>query len=168
MNLDVEMIKSAALTVAIVDFVAYVFYVWGRYGIQSSISISFYDWDRDDRWLFRGFVWILSGAIIFSGIGWGNPIFFVSGSLLSLVGFFTKIKVKWKYVIHMIGAIGGISVCYLGILYMNILVGLAAIGLTSLQILILIFVSKRQNMIWNAEITFFMYLIAGLLYVVNF
>ena len=72
--------KEISLIIAEVVFVLYVAYVWGRFGIQKSISISYYEFPNGDRWTFRVFIWILSLAIILAGIGWGTPFFLLGGA----------------------------------------------------------------------------------------
>lgn len=165
--MDLEFIKNVGLLIGISDFLLYVAFIWGRYGIQRSISISFYDLPMKNKFVFRLFIWILSSAIIISGIGWGSPMFLISGLLLSLVGIFTHIKVKWKFKIHMIGAIGGILSCAIGILMLNLNVGLIASGSILLGSLLLLLLGNKKHIIWNIEVICFASLMSALLYLNN-
>ena len=156
--------KEISLIIAVVVFVLYVAYVWGRFGIQKSISISYYEFPNGDRWAFRVFIWILSLAIILAGIGWGTPFFLLGGGLLSLVGFFSRIKVKRKFIVHMVGAIGGILSCYIGVLVMDLKLGLVAGGCIIIQSLACYIYGRKEHYIWNIEIACFTWLMGSLLY----
>ena len=156
--------KDISLIIAMAAFILYVAYVWGRFGIQKSISISFYEFPNHNRWVFRTFIWILSIAIILAGIGWDTPFFFIGGVLLSLVGFFSRIKVKRKFIVHMIGAIGGILTCFIGILIMNQTLGfIAGIGIMSQSTACYLW-GKKEHIIWNIEIACFVFLMSSLFY----
>lgn len=166
--MDINLIKNVSLLVGIVDFVMYATYVWGRFGVQNSISLSFYDWTKREKYLFRVFVWILCLAIIASGIGWQNPLFFVSGILLSFVGIFSNIEqARWKYICHMIGAIGGILACFVGVTMINWEIGLLVASLTLSHTALTYLLGKKENIIWNIEVACFIYLIGSLLYIIN-
>ena len=161
--MDLELLKNIALLLGITDFLVYVSYIWGRYGVQKSISISVYDLPVKYQYTFRFFVWILSAAIILAGIGWGSSIFLISGSLLSLVGFFCHIKTKWKYHIHMVGAIGGILTCFAGIMWMSSTLGLVVGGLIIVEALLCYLFVDKKHFIWNVEIISFANLMGSLL-----
>jgi hypothetical protein len=163
-----ELIKNIALLLGIVDFLEYISYIWGRYGIQKSISISFYDLEWRYRNTFRFFIWILATAIILSGIGWGSPAFLISGLLLSLVGIFSRIQTKWKFIIHMVGAIGGILGCYIGITLLNFNLGLIVGGFILIETLILYLIGNKEHMIWNIEVICFANLMSTLLLMNNY
>lgn len=156
--------RDIGLLIGLTVFLVYVAYVWGRFGVQESISISFYDFPNHDRWVFRCFIWILSTAIIISGIGWHIPYFFIGGALLTLVGFFSSILIKRRYIVHMIGAIGGIISCYIGVLVADLTTGIiAGIGIIIQSLLCYIF-AKKEHFIWNLEIACFTFLMGSLLY----
>lgn len=159
--------KLIAIIIAIVDFVLYVAYVWGRYGIQKSISISYYDLPTGSRVLFRVFIWILSLAVILSGIGWDNGLFFTAGALLSLVGFFSNIKEKNNYIIHMIGAIGGIVTCLFAVFHESRVVGIWAIASAFFLLSLVFQFGNEKHIIWNAEVVSFSILITSILYLIN-
>jgi len=159
--------KLIAIIIAIVDFVLYVAYIWGRYGIQKSISISYYDLPAGSRVLFRVFIWILSLAVILSGIGWDNGLFFTSGAMLSLVGIFSNIKDKDKFVIHMIGAIGGIATCFCAIFYESAIVGIWTLVSAFVLLSIVFQFGNEKHLIWNAEVVSFSILITSILYLIN-
>lgn len=165
--MDLELFKNVALLVGLVDFLVYVAFVWGKYGIQQSISISFYKWPTDEKILFRFFIWILSLAIILGGIGWGIKTFLISGLLLSLVGIFSRIQIKWVFMIHMIGAIGGIIACYIGIAIINLNIGIIAFLLILVGVILSFIFGNRKNIIWDIEVICFSVLMGSLLYINN-
>jgi hypothetical protein len=164
---NLELIKNIALMLGVVDFLVYVSYIWGRYGIQRSISISVYDLPVNHQYIFRMFIWILSLAIILTGIGWGSPLFLISGSLLSLVGIFCHVKTKWKFHIHMVGAIGGILACFAGVMVMNNVLGVTIGGLIILETLLTYIFGNKKHMIWNVEVICFANLMGALLLMNN-
>lgn len=165
--MSLELIKNIGLLLGLVDFLLYVAFVWGKYGIQKSISISYYEWPTDEKFLFRLFIFILSSAIIISGIGWHIKTFLISGLLLSFVGIFSNINIKWIYRLHMIGAIGGILACFLGIILISLPIGLISAVTALIGFLLVILFGNRKNIIWDIEVICFSTLMASLLYINN-
>lgn len=162
--MSLDLFKYVMLLIGTADFLMYISYIWGKFGIQKSISISFYDLVWRDRNIFRFFIWILSASIIVNGIGLDTPLFFISGGLLSLVGIFTRIKVRWKYYIHMVGAIGGIISCAIGVVLLNFNTGIISI-ISILFITLLTFIfGEKKHILWNIEVICFTSLMSTLLY----
>jgi hypothetical protein len=164
-----ELIKNIALLVAIIDFAIYVSYIWGKYGVQPSISASFYDLPERYNIYFRFYIFILSLAVITSGFGWKTPLFFISGTLLSMVGIFPDLfKNKTKHILHLIGAIGGITVAIIGLSTLNLTIGvIAATTIVSMSILFRILLGK-EDILWWIEIISFSTIIFALLYLNNY
>jgi hypothetical protein len=140
---------------------SYVTTVWIKYGIQKSISTTFYELPYDRKLTFRLFMFSLSIGII---IGGNLPLFYVSGILLSLVGIFTRIKVKWKKIIHLIGAIGGIVFAYIGLIYYY---NLWIESIIVLNVCILFIFIDRKNIIWWSELVSMLNILVAL-YVFSF
>lgn len=166
--MEIIYIKNLALILAISSFAIYVAYVWGKYGVQSSISISFYDFPDNQRFAFRVFIFILSLSIIIAGIGWDIIWFYLSGGCLSLVGIFARVHNKVKKIIHSAGAIFGIIFAIFAIDTMQNNIAHYVIALIILQSIALVNFGKLKHAIWNIEITCFSYIILAILYIVNF
>jgi hypothetical protein len=160
--------KEIAITIAIVDFVLYVAYIWGRYGIQKSISISFYELPEHERDLFRVFILVLALAVIISGIGFDNIAFYISGGLLSLVGIFSRIQNKKKFIIHLTGAIGGIISCNIALMLEDFKMGLYSTTIVLVGIILVLLFGNRKHLIWNIEIICFSVLIIALRIIIEF
>jgi len=96
-------IQNIALIILVINCLLYVGYIVYRYGIQKSISMSFYNLPRRLQPWFRAFIWIMSACIIV--IGWFELAYIISGIGLSIVGIFPRVKVGWKKKIHVAWAI---------------------------------------------------------------
>ena len=64
-------------------FLAYVGYIWSKYGIQKSISESYYVLPEKENWLFVAFTWLFA----FPAMILGNSLLmlFAGGGILYLV-----------------------------------------------------------------------------------
>ena len=154
--------ELAAIFIAMANFILYVSYIWGRYGVQESISISYYDLPVGSRIYFRLFIFILSACISFCGAMIWNEFLFFSGVLLSLVGLFSKIEDKKKKRWHVFGAISGIVLCYAGIAYEDIIIASASLAISLSILSTTAIFGKEKNVIWNIEVSAFIGLITGL------
>lgn len=104
--------KIAALGVAILVFIAYNWYVIKEYGIQKSMSWSYYV--IENKWLFQAFIYVLSACIILAGCDYYT---LAAGLLLSLVGLAPTVKETYIKVIHSFGAVLSILVLIYYVLF---------------------------------------------------
>lgn len=98
-------------------FVLYVAWVWIRYGIQSSISDSYYRYYKNgkEKYLFTFFIWGFAyPALMLTA----TPLMFFAVMLLGITGaspaFKSEKAVKWS---HMLGAYGGVLLSQASIVY---------------------------------------------------
>lgn len=104
--------KIAALGVAILVFIAYNWYVIGKYGIQKSMSWSYYVIENGK--IFQAFIYALSACIILAGCDYYT---LTAGLLLSLVGLAPTVKEAYIKVIHSFGAVFSILVLIYYVLF---------------------------------------------------
>jgi hypothetical protein len=95
-------------------FTFYTTYVWIKYGVQKSISESWYTMGKSENWMFTVvFCWGIGVSMFFYDSIW----FVVGGSFLTFVGAATSFKDRWdttRYV-HNIGASGCITLALAGL-----------------------------------------------------
>ena len=82
--------QNIMLILGLVFFTSYILYIIREFGVQKSISFSFYKLPKTEKWIFRGLVWFLSAVVIIAGNC--EPWLIASGCLLSIVGMFTEPK----------------------------------------------------------------------------
>lgn len=144
-----------AVIIQLILFTFYITFIWVKYGVQKSISETWYTLQVQDRWLF---------TIVFSfGVGicqlvHENVYFFISGVFLCLVGVSTDFR-SYKLVtfLHYIGAIGTIIFSLLGLW----ILGIQETSFLVLAIWICLY--KWENWIWWAEIATFYLIMGGIL-----
>lgn len=97
-------------------FISYVSYIWIKFGIQKSISASYYALPENQRFLFTLFCWGFAFPAIIIGVEVTLLMFF-AGAGICFVGAASKILEKDVYKIHMVAAIGGIIFSQLAIFF---------------------------------------------------
>lgn len=143
-------------------FIAYISFIISKYGIQPSISESWYKLEETRSGvLFTLFCWGLAALMIFQS-NETTPLFFFSGVGLGFVGAATMFKWSGAMTdkIHDAGAGIGIA-CGLAGLYFEYHMWTPALGfiLATGAILLL----KLKDYIWWIEIMAFLAIITGLL-----
>ncbi len=95
------------ITTAIVVFFSYVAYVWIGYGVQRSISNSYYKLPKNRKFLFILFCWLFAFPVMILG---DSALMFAAGTFICFVGAAAAFKgdkmTKW---VHMVGAYGGVA-----------------------------------------------------------
>jgi len=160
-------------------FLAYIGFIWVTYGIQPSISESYYDLPGKQKYIFTLVIWAFAIPVMIVG---DNIWFFLAGSLICFVGAAPafrdedegNMRMIWnapknklepmpdrstEYWIHMIGAYGGTILGIAGLLigyhqYATVLVALLAA---------VIIYWKASNKIWWLEILAFTTIWEGIL-----
>ena len=139
------------LTISITVFILYIAYIWRRFGVQKSISDSYYRLKPIKQgWLFTlfciGFAYPI--AILASNL-WITPAAF----LIILVGVARAFKdTKFLKIAHMTGAYGGVG---LGIIGLGVEYGLWWLSITFAIISFMLLIIKVPNKIWWVEIVAF-------------
>lgn len=138
-------------------FFIYTFFVWRKYGIQRSISESWYVVDKKYKWMFSMFCFCLGALQCFHVIH-GSVWFFLSGSSLVFVGVATDFKSTWRInpCIHNIGAVGSIVLGLIGLAVMGIWWPFipVAVGAVTLP--------RYENGTWWIEVVAFFSILVGL------
>lgn len=130
-------------------FVLYVSFVWIKYGVQESISASYYKLEGIEKMYFTFFCWGFAvPAIILTQSG----IMFLAGVGICFVGAAPEFKAPLSGKVHFTAAVIGILFSQLAIL-LNF--GLWEINIAFGIFLAISVISKIKNSVWWIEIAAF-------------
>jgi hypothetical protein len=142
------------VAVLAMNFLIYVGAVWIKFGVQKSISASYYSWKGLWRSLFVIFCWVLAFPLILLGLSLPEPIqqiAYLSGSGFGFVGAASMIRQPSVLKIHMKAALIGIGAGlamigfgFGGWYWLSIGIGAITAGL--------LFLFDVKNKIWWAEL----------------
>lgn len=102
------MSQLALLAISAATFFGYLFYttITKKLGISRSISRTYYQLKKKNRWIFQVATWVYAITL---GLAGGSWPFYIAAGLVSLVGFAPNVKKsKFQERMHVIGATGGI------------------------------------------------------------
>lgn len=152
------------LGILIINFFGYVTTVALKFGIQPSISDSYYSWKKPWGVLFTFFCWIMAFTLIamveLFPDAWYQFMFFLTGGAFGFVGTATEIKKEHVNKVHTISAIMGILLGYVSL-------GVSLSGWYWLAIgggaiiMAIIWLLNIKNKIWWVEIVAFLTIIGG-------
>ena len=97
-------------------FVSYLAYVIVRYGIQPSISDSYYRLKTSGKWLFTIATWGYAFPLLADGLSGATHqdlLLLSAVSLIALVGVFPDFRITSERKLHQIGAEGGILLAFI-------------------------------------------------------
>lgn len=136
-------------------FFIYTFFVWRKYGIQRSISESWYAVDKQYKWMFTMFCFGLGITQCFHGTVW----FFLSGSFLCFVGVAFDFKSRWRMTpwVHNVGAVGSIVLGLIGLAVTGIWWPFIPVSAAAVTL------SKIKNGTWWIEVVAFLSILGGLI-----
>lgn len=106
-NMILENLNLALLGFSALVFTSYVLYIYFIFGVQKSISASYYvlKW-KQKKYLFALIMWGFAVPIIYVG---DNYLMFLAGSFICFVGGAPAFRNdKTEKTVHMVGAFGGI------------------------------------------------------------
>ena len=127
-------------------FIAYVLYISFKFGIQKSISESYYVLPKKENFLFVLFTWLFAFPAIFLG---NSLLMFFAGGGIVWVGANAAMHKNPTRAIHLTAAIGGVTCAQLAILFNYHMWWLtAAFVLAS----IITYLFNKQTYIWWTEI----------------
>ena len=106
--------KLVNLIIMIVSFVGYVSFIWLKYGIQKSISASYYVLPKNEQLLFTFFCWSFAVPAMILG---DSVLMFLTGSAISFVGAAAAYNEKMEGQVHMTAAVIGIMLSQASIAY---------------------------------------------------
>ncbi|MFW6310912.1 MAG: hypothetical protein ACOC1K_01625 [Nanoarchaeota archaeon] len=95
-------------------FISYVWYIWAIYGVQKSISYSFYRLKGWKKILFTLFCWGFGFPLAM--LADGDPLLFFAGAAFCFVGAANDFKGnELTHNVHMIGAYTGVAMAKIGL-----------------------------------------------------
>lgn len=147
--------KLFILSYLLISFTAYLIYIISKYGVLKSISDSYYFLEK--KGLFFVFIINTSWSFMIVGETW---LMFLAGALLMFVGGAAAFKEKTTGIVHVIGAIGGITAGMA-----SLCVDFKLWWLVILYTLLALFLSLAnvRNRTWWIEVSAFVTVIIGLL-----
>lgn len=145
------------LIISAVIFVSYTQFITFKYGIQKSISESYYDLPRNWQFIFTLTLWGFAFPVIIAA---NTALLFLAGGLICLVGAAPAFKKQaMEYKAHMIGAYGGIILGFSSLVYDYKLYSLVLISVVAMIILRF----SVRHYIWWVEVTAFITILLGIL-----
>lgn len=144
------MILSTILYLIMVSvFVSYVLYISFKYGIQKSISDSYYVLPKKENFLFVLFTWLFAFPAMFLG---NSLLMFFAGGGIVWVGVNAAMRKNPTRIIHLVAAIGGMILGVIAIIFQYHMWYIAAAIFGSLPIAYFL---DKENFMWWAEIIIF-------------
>jgi len=136
--------------IMLVVFFSYVGFIWIKYGVQRSISDSYYR--LPDKWKFLMTLFCWGFAVPAMIIG-NTALMFLAGSFIAFVGVAAAFKESMTKEVHMIGAYGGVLFSQMSIMIDYGLWPISALFLLFSTTLLLF---GAKNQIWWQEILAFL------------
>lgn len=140
-----------SLIIMILVFVSYVSFIWIKYGVQDSISASYYALPRKYNSLFTLFCWGFAIPAIIAGVD-VTPFMFFAGAGICFVGAAAQINDQWVNKIHTTAAIAGVGFSQLAIMFGY---NMWYINVISILLMILIGLLAKRNKTWWIELVAF-------------
>lgn len=150
-------IRTISLFLLVTIFCQYIYFIYIKFGILNSISASFYKVKN----MFRFFVWGISLCVVPFAIHEFKLLMILGIIMLGSVGGFARFnRDQLRFKIHMIGAIGGISLLFISLwIYFDIWF----ISVFMLMGVALFAIIRRNNHdVWGMEVLAFILLSFGL------
>lgn len=140
--------EIVSIFISILVFITYMGYIVNKYGVQESISASYYCLPPNRQFLFTAFCWFYSTPILLS---FTTPLLFLSISCVAMVGAAAAFRGdELINKVHMTCAFGSVLFLQLSIIFDF---KMWLISLVSLLISgsLMLFKSKIKNAVWWAE-----------------
>ena len=144
------------LSYMFVVFVSYLTYVVSKFGVLPSISDSYYL--MKSKIPFTLFIWSIAIPTILVG---DTALMFFAGSFLAFVGAAPAFREEQEGIVHVVGAIGGITLGVVS-MWVDFHLWYLSILLISFAVLAQIFKKKFKNHTWWVEIASFTILFIGM------
>lgn len=130
-------------------FLSYVIFIWSKYGVQKSISESYYVLPKKENFLFVLFAWLFAFPAMILG---GSYLMMAAGAGIVLVGAAAAMHKFPTRFWHLFGAIGGMILGGLAMIFQYHMWYMAA-GVALLSLISLL-VDKKHAMWWTELIIF--------------
>lgn len=145
------------LIISAVIFISYITTIALRFGIQKSISESYYDLRPEWKFVFTLTLWGFAIPVMIVG---NSFLFFLAGGLICFVGAAAGFKsLAMTYKVHMIGAYGGVILGFTALIFD---LGYYAMPLVAALSIIIMWFNCRFK-IWWIEVLAFSTVWIGLL-----
>lgn len=134
-------------------FTAYILFVVKKYGIQKSVSNSYYKLPENKRWIFTIALWSFAFPAIVLGVE-HSGLAFLAGAGIMFVGAAPAFKLhKMEEQVHVAGALAGV----IGGIAFMLVTGLWQVALATLALMgVVMLVPKlKENKTWWLELAAF-------------
>lgn len=142
-------ISTILFIIMITTFISYVSFIWFKYGIQNSISDSYYVLPDKINWLFVAFTWLFAFPAMYLGASY---LMLFAGAGIALVGAAAALRIPIIKRVHTIGAIIGMS---LGLLAMIFQFHMWYVAVAVILLSLLLYKLDKKHVIWWMEIIIF-------------
>jgi hypothetical protein len=130
-------------------FVAYVSFIWSKYGIQKSISESYYVLPKKENFLFVLFTWLFA----FPAMILGNSLLMLfAGGGIVFVGAAAAMHKMPTRAVHLTGAIGGMILACLAMIFQYHMWYMVAAVAGAILLSALL---DKKHLMWWAEVAIF-------------
>ena len=143
------MLTTILFILMVTVFLSYVTFIWSKYGVQRSISESYYVLPLKWNWLFVAFCWLFAFPAMILGSSY--LMLFAAGGIV-FVGAAAAMHTFPTRAVHMIGAVGGMILASLAMIIQYHMWYMAA-GVAVLALLSLL-LDKKRAMWWTELIIF--------------
>ncbi len=130
-------------------FISYVSFIWVKYGIQISISESYYVLPKKINFLFVLFTWLFAIPAMISG---NSLLMFIAGGGIVFVGAAAAMHKMPTRIVHLVAAIGGMILAGLAMIFQYHMWYMTAGVALALPIAYLI---DKKHFMWWAELIIF-------------
>ena len=153
---------TALYIIMLTAFTTYILFVVKKYGIQESVSNSYYKLPENKRWIFTIALWMFAFPAIVLGVE-HSGLAFLAGAGICFVGAAPAFKEDMEGTVHVVGALTGV----IGGLLFMLVTGLWYVALITLALMgvVLLIPALKKNKTWWLElVAFYGYAVAvGLL-----
>lgn len=142
-------LSTILFSVMVAVFLAYVIYVWAKFGVQKSISESYYVLPPKQNWMFVAFTWLFAVPAMI--LGNSLLMMFAAGGIV-FVGAGAAMHTFPTRAVHLTGAIGGMILGCIAMItqfHMWYLVPAIAIAM------IIAAIFDKKSLMWWSEVAIF-------------
>ena len=142
-------LSTILFTLMVTVFVAYVLFIWIKYGIQKSISESYYMLPQRWNWLFVAFTWLFAFPAMYLG---NSLLMLFAGGGIVFVGAAAAMHLQPTRTWHLTGAIGGMILgCLAMILQYHMWYMVAGVA----GAVLLAYLLDKKHFMWWTEVVIF-------------
>lgn len=143
------MISTILFVLMVSVFVSYVSFIWGKYGVQTSISESYYTLPEKQNYLFVLFTFLFAFPAMILGNSW---LMYFAGGGIVFVGGNAAMHENPTRAIHLIAAIGGMILGCIAMIFQYHMWYMVAGIITLMPIAYLL---DKKNIMWWSELIIF-------------